>query len=227
MSKELRVGILFTGIVQLLDLAAVDLFGMTTPEYLAICGLPQEIIDLARPLKLYYIGCPSATALTTSNASNAVQVTSTAGVCLTHTIDDGDVSPGNLDILVIPGPEPTTIPDEKTQAFVRAHHENKTTFLVICSGAFVTARSGIYEGRHVTGPRAFLPVLKEEFPNATWDDSVRVVQDGHIWTGGGITNGIDLVAAYLKATFPTPVAEIVCSMAEVGDRPLKYAASVN
>jgi hypothetical protein len=41
---------------------------------------------------------------------------------------------------------------------------------------------------------------------------------------GGITNGIDLVAAYLKATFPTPVAEIVCSMAEVGDRPLKYVA---
>jgi transcriptional regulator GlxA family with amidase domain len=67
---------------------------------------------------------------------------------------------------------------------VREHNESQTTFLVICSGAFVTARSGIYEGRHVTGPRVFLPVLKKEFPTATWDDSVRVVQDGHIWTGG-------------------------------------------
>jgi len=215
-------------------------------------GIPHHLRSssrnhrLGRPLKLFYIGCPSATALQISNASNVVQVAFTAGVCLTHNIDDKEVGPGNLDIMVITGPEPTTIPDEKTQAFVRAHNENKTTFLVICSDAFVTARSGIYEERHVTGPRAFLPMLKIEFPNATWDDSVRVVQDGHIWTGGmisfpssrndvvwvwsvvgGITNGIDLVAAYLKATFSTLLVEIVCSMAEVGDRPLKYAASVN
>jgi hypothetical protein len=39
---------------------------------------------------------------------------------------------------------------------------------------------------------------------------------------GGITNGNDLVAAYLRATYPSSVAETVCTMAEVGDRPMEF-----
>lgn len=41
---------------------------------------------------------------------------------------------------------------------------------------------------------------------------------------GSITNGLDLMASYMRATYPKEVAEFVCGIAEVGDRPLKYEA---
>ena len=42
---------------------------------------------------------------------------------------------------------------------------------------------------------------------------------------GGITNGNDMVAAYLRQSkvFPRPVVELACSMADVGDRGEKYS----
>jgi hypothetical protein len=41
---------------------------------------------------------------------------------------------------------------------------------------------------------------------------------------GGITNGNDLVAAYARSSkhFPQPVAELACTMADVGDRQQEY-----
>lgn len=37
-----------------------------------------------------------------------------------------------------------------------------------------------------------------------------------------MTNGIDMVAAYLKEKFDPKLAAIVCAMADVGDRKQEY-----
>lgn len=37
-----------------------------------------------------------------------------------------------------------------------------------------------------------------------------------------MTNGIDLIVGYLRANFPAPLVEVVCALAEVGDRSLAY-----
>ncbi len=44
-------------------------------------------------------------------------------------------------------------------------------------------------------------------------------------TPGAITNGNDLVAAYIRQSkhFPSPVAEVACKMADVGDRAQGYS----
>lgn len=54
-SSPLRVGVLLCGPVQLLDLAAVDLLGMVTPEYLRLCGLPPHVVALGQELAFSYI----------------------------------------------------------------------------------------------------------------------------------------------------------------------------
>jgi hypothetical protein len=38
----------------------------------------------------------------------------------------------------------------------------------------------------------------------------------------GVTNGQDMVAAYLHEKFQTELADLVCAMAEVGDRGQEY-----
>lgn len=49
----------------------------------------------------------------------------------------------NLAVLVIPGPELTTVPDEQNLEYVPRLHREKITVLVLCRGA-VCARAGIY-----------------------------------------------------------------------------------
>ncbi|KAH8703731.1 ThiJ/PfpI family protein [Talaromyces proteolyticus] len=223
-SKELKIGVLLTAPVQLLDFAPIDLFAMATPEYLSLCNIPPPIVSLAKPCKIYNIGKKSASS--TDNESDKdrkiQQVTATSGIVLTHTTADKEVAPGNLDVLFLPGPDPNTIPDEETQEFLRAHNEHNTTILVICTAAYTAGYSGIYDGRHASGPKFLIPELQKKFPKAKWNNTLRWVQDGNIWSAGGITNGNDLVAAYLRATYPGPVAEMVCTMADVGDRALEY-----
>ena len=55
-TSPLRVGVLLCGPVQLLDLAAVDLFGMLTPEYLRACQLPDQLVSLGPTIEFRYIG---------------------------------------------------------------------------------------------------------------------------------------------------------------------------
>jgi hypothetical protein len=39
---------------------------------------------------------------------------------------------------------------------------------------------------------------------------------------GGITNGLDMVAAYLREKYPGPLSDTVCMLADVGDRGQEY-----
>jgi hypothetical protein len=236
---SLQVGVLISDSVQLLDLACVDLLSMTTPEYLTACGLPSAMVGLGKPCNFYWIGTSAGGTLQECTANIAIRVT--------HSIEDEVVAPGKLDLLIIPGPDPRNIPSDEVKQFVREHNEAKTTIFAICTGVLLSGHCGILKGKHVTGPRALIPDLRKKFPEAsTWDDTVRVVHDGNLWTSGmsyschhgglfpsgtgltclpdkgGITNGNDLVATYLKKTYPDPLAQTVCAMAEVGDRPVEY-----
>ena len=39
---------------------------------------------------------------------------------------------------------------------------------------------------------------------------------------GGVTNGLDMVAAYLKEKYPGSLSDTVCALADVGDRGQEY-----
>ncbi|KAJ5510331.1 DJ-1 domain InhA-type [Penicillium expansum] len=176
MSSPLRIGVLLVGTVQLLDLSAVDLLYMTTPEYLQECSLPQPLVDLGRACEIHYIAH--------SGPNTTVNTTSQMSIQLTDSLTDSAVSPGKLDIVLIPGPPPKAMPPaEEYLDFVRAHFAAGTPILSICTGAFIIGYSGIVKGREVTAPRLLIPEMKRRFPEAKlWDDSVRVARDGNLWT---------------------------------------------
>ena len=54
--SPLRVGVLHCGPVQLLDLAAVDLLGMLTPESLRASQFPDELVALGTEIEFRYFG---------------------------------------------------------------------------------------------------------------------------------------------------------------------------
>ncbi|EKV04465.1 ThiJ/PfpI family protein [Penicillium digitatum] len=219
MPSPLRIGVLLVGTVQLLDLSAVDLLYMTTPEYLQECSLPQPLVNLGRACEIHYIAH--------NGPNTTVNTTSQMSIQLTDSLIDSSVSPGKLDLVLIPGPPPKAMPPaEEYLDFVRAHFAVGTPILSICTGAFVIGYSGIVSGRKVTAPRLLIPEMRRKFPEAKlWDDSVRVARDGNLWTSGGITNGYDLVAGYLREHYPAALVNTILVAADIPSRPAAYASS--
>lgn len=167
---------------------------MTTPEYIAEIGMPKPLQELGRPCEIHYIG--------QEGASNHSPVTSQMTVQLTDSLTDEPVAPGNLDILYLPGPPPRNMPPPKAYLdFVRRHDAAGATVMTICTGILVAAYAGITAGKTATAPRFLIPLLKKQFPEALWDDSVRIARDGNLWTSG--MTSLPLSPAASRENIPT------------------------
>ncbi|KAJ5594286.1 uncharacterized protein N7459_000494 [Penicillium hispanicum] len=212
----IRIGVLLLESCQLLDLAAVDLLHMATPEYLEDCGIPKPIYELGRPCKIHWIG--------RDGADMQSPVTSNLSIRLTDSMTDPAVAPGSLDALFLPGASPNSMPPaEEYLEFVRQHAAAGAAILAICTGTLIAAHAGLVKNKTVTAPRFLIPQMKKQFPEAKlWDDSVRLTHDGNLWMCGGIINGHDLVAAYLRANYAASVANTVIAAAELAPRAVEY-----
>lgn len=112
-------------------------------------------------------------------------------------------SPGEADILVVPGggftnrTGPGVHQVIADRAFVRRLAGSDALPVGICTGAIILAAAGITRGRNATthsGAKAELAAQGATVINA------RVVDDGDLITGGGITSGLE-VALYLVERF--------------------------
>jgi hypothetical protein len=255
-ASSLTIGVLLFDDVQLLDLAAVDLFAMCSKEYLRACDLPAPLV--ARGLDqiiVYYIssGGPEDAAASPwqearTKAAAGGAFTAPAGakllpatptlnlsIALTHNLTSPEVAPGKLDILLVPGPHPKMVPSEAEKQFMQSHAAEKDTdMLVICTGIFPMGRAGVLDDRECTGPRPLVDMqLRKLVPNAKWRDDVRWAVDrnragpdgkprAELWTAGGISNGCDMVGAYLREKLSPELGGFVCEMADIGDRGIEY-----
>ena len=78
-----------------------------------------------------------------------------------------------------------------------------------------------------TGPRPLVPLLKKLAPKVTWTEKRwETDSTGKVWTSGGVTNGMDAVAAFVRKMYAPEVAELVCAMADVGGRGQLYPDQV-
>ncbi|WP_315710759.1 GlxA family transcriptional regulator [Brenneria uluponensis] len=68
----------------------------------------------------------------------------------------------------------------------------------ICSGAMLLAKTGLLDGRHATTHWRLLDTLQAEFPQVTVERGPIYVQDGNVWTSGGVSSGFDLTLALVE-----------------------------
>ncbi|KAM7206966.1 hypothetical protein V8F33_000065 [Rhypophila sp. PSN 637] len=208
---KIRIGVFVPFGCQLLDLACVDVFGTMSYEYQSPLTdfIPKPIVNLAPSVDIYYIG--------SVHPGELIELTSAMNIRCTHHMSSPEVQPGKLDIVMIPGPDPSIAVTDEVKKWVAGHFAVPTTdILSICTGAFICGEAGILKGKKFCGPRAGQDVLQAKFGDQGVD-----------WQGG-ITNGNDLVAAYARHQthhFPGPLAEFGIMMTEVGDRPQQYTKS--
>ncbi|KAH6853387.1 class I glutamine amidotransferase-like protein [Chaetomium sp. MPI-CAGE-AT-0009] len=218
----IRVGVFIPTDCQLLDMASVDILGSMSHEYFTVVGdsVPGPIANLAPSVKIFYIS--------TVQPNEPIPTTSAAHLICTHHLSDPAVQPGELDIVLVPGADPTTDWSKRPEAtdWLAGHAARPTTdILSVCTGIYLCGTAGLLRGRRACGPRNLQGDLAKRFEGVQWvGEELRWVRDGNVWSSGGITNGNDLVAAYARTSgrIPGPVAEFGLVMTETGDRPQRY-----
>jgi len=124
----------------------------------------------------------------------------------------------DLDLLLVPGGAGVNeqLSDPETLAFLR-DRAGRTRYLAsVCTGALVLGAAGLLKGRRAGthwASRHFLP----EF-GAT-PEAERVVVDGTLFTGGGVTAGIDIALRIVADLVGEPVAKAIQLSIEYDPKP--------
>ena len=68
----------------------------------------------------------------------------------------------------------------------------------VCGGAMLLAEAGLLDGRRATSHWRLLETLQARFPKVKVENGPIYVQDGAVWTSGGVSSGFDLTLALVE-----------------------------
>ncbi|MFK3659765.1 GlxA family transcriptional regulator [Scandinavium sp. NPDC088450] len=71
----------------------------------------------------------------------------------------------------------------------------------VCGGALLLAQAGLLNGRHATTHWRMLDELKTNYPDVQVEAGPLYVQDGPVWTSGGVSLGFDLTLALVEEDY--------------------------
>jgi cyclohexyl-isocyanide hydratase len=129
-----------------------------------------------------------------------------------------------LDVICVPGGSGVgpLMEDDQTLDFLRAQAANARYITSVCTGALVLGAAGLLKGKRATTHWAYHELLKPLGAVAVKD---RVVRDGNLLTGGGITAGIDFALTLAAELFDPATAELVQLQLEYAPAPPFTAGS--
>jgi len=155
-------------------------------------------------------------------AASLDPVRTATGLILTPTTSFDTCPP--LDVLCVPGGTGVNALMEDRAALDFIRHQAATARYIssVCTGALVLGAAGLLHGRHATTHWAALPFLAAfgAIPVAE-----RVVRDGNLFTGGGVTAGIDFALTMAAELAGQEAAEAVQLQIEYNPAPPFTAGS--
>jgi transcriptional regulator GlxA family with amidase domain len=172
---------------------------------LALVIFPNfQLLDVAGPIAVFEIAerlRPGSYDLTVE-AVESGQIPSSSGVCLAAR----PLSQGPLHTVMVSGGDGTR-DVESLQGIVRwlrAVEVQRPTS--VCSGAYLLAEAGLLDGRRATTHWSRTDDFARRYPKVKVDADRIYIRDGHVWTSGGITAGIDLALALVEEDLGSEIA---------------------
>jgi transcriptional regulator GlxA family with amidase domain len=123
---------------------------------------------------------------------------------------------GDLDILLVPGGRGTRweVTNAATLGFLRAVYPRLEILASICTGSGLLAAAGLLDGRRATSNKKSFAWASSQGPKVDWIPEARWVQDGNVFTAGGVAAGIDMTLALVARLFGEEIAEDVAEYTE-------------
>ncbi|MFY0728162.1 isonitrile hydratase [Pseudomonas sp. NFX15] len=149
-------------------------------------------------------------------------VTASTGLVLKPTTTFEDCPA--LDVICVPGGGGVgpLMEDEQTLDFLKVQAANARYVTSVCTGSLVLGAAGLLKGKRATTHWAYHELLK---PLGAIPVQDRVVRDGNLLTGGGITAGIDFALTLAAELFDQATAELVQLQLEYAPAPPFAAGS--
>jgi cyclohexyl-isocyanide hydratase len=139
-------------------------------------------------------------------AKSLAPVASATGLTLTPDLTFAECPP--LDVICVPGGDGINplLGDEETLAFLRHQAAGARFVTSVCTGALLLGAAGLLKGKRATthwASHQFLAAFGAVPVHA------RVVRDGNLMTGGGVTAGIDFALALVAELAGAAVAQAI------------------
>lgn len=149
-------------------------------------------------------------------------VTASTGLVLLPTTTFVDCP--RLDVICVPGGSGVgpLMEDEQTLAFIQRQASHARYVTSVCTGSLVLGAAGLLRGKQATTHWAYHSLLNTLGAIAVKD---RVVRDGNLLTGGGITAGIDFALTLAAELFDQQTAELIQLQLEYAPAPPFAAGS--
>ncbi|AKJ99784.1 MULTISPECIES: isonitrile hydratase [Pseudomonas] len=143
-------------------------------------------------------------------------VTSSTGLVLLPTTTFQDCP--RLDAICVPGGTGVgaLMEDEQVLDFIRQQASHARYITSVCTGSLVLGAAGLLQGKRATTHWAYHSLLQTLGATPVKE---RVVRDGNLITGGGITAGIDFALTLAAELFDQPTAELVQLQLEYAPAP--------
>ncbi len=143
-------------------------------------------------------------------------ITSSSGLVLCPTITYNDCP--RLDVICVPGGSGVgpLMEDESTLGFLRAQSQTARYVTSVCTGALVLGAAGLLRGRRATTHWAYHEMLATLGAIAVQE---RVVRDGNLFTGGGVTAGLDFALTVVAELAGPAVAQAIQLQIEYAPAP--------
>jgi len=185
---------------------------------LLVFPLVQQL-DLTGPYEVF-ASWPQARVRLVGKSGESVA--SSTGLRLTPTTTYADCP--QLHVICVPGGAGVNalMRDERTLSFVRAQAKGARFVTSVCTGALVLGAAELLRGKRATTHWASLDLLAAF---GAVPVKARVVRDGELLTGGGVTAGIDFALTLLAELAGRDVAEAIQLNLEYAPEPPFAAGS--
>ncbi|KAJ2936861.1 hypothetical protein H1R20_g284, partial [Candolleomyces eurysporus] len=209
--KVLNFGVLLIHNYQWLDAAgAIDYLNQHSYGILKLLNAPPHLLSTVPIMNWHYLSSTGDLKDVPASAGPPHRPTTTFAEC------------PELDYLVVPGPDPTVQLSEECIKFVQDRFPTLKGLLTVCTGSIAIAQTGILDGVQAASNKWALRMLAEAGSlnrKVKWVGDKRFVKDGKVWTGAGVTAGIDLAAEFARVHFTKEVLELVQDVSEYVPNP--------
>jgi len=200
------------------DLMAIPGMKMHGDEQVAMLLYPGfTALDLVGPHYFFACMMGAKVQLVTTATPNAA-VASDLGLAIqpTATLDS---APRDLDLLFVPGGTTSTIAameDKRVTGWLADRGSRAKLVTSVCTGSMLLGKAGLLKAKRATSHWLARPLLADV--GATPVDA-RVVTDGNVITGAGVSAGLDFALAVVARLRGAPYAQALMLQAEYHPEP--------